>query len=205
MQAIYIILMIIILVIWIGPYALIGIAVVVVFALLTNRKSASNNEVANQYSNNKLSPQVKQFVPPYTPQSYFEISKQQCEKIQAVIDALMILKDVDKYKIINRVQSFHSKYLEKKAFYTSDLYSYILKAADERISTTKRDFVKRECEAVIRIVGLLKEGTSTDDVVRAVLPPKEDDVKDEIAVMDTEKIINEPDYKQPEDHKDNGW
>lgn len=175
MQAIYIILAIIILVIWLGPYAL-----------------------------NKPHTQVKQFVPPYTPQSYFEISKQQGEKIQAVIDALIILKAANAYKIINRLQHFYLKYLGKKVFYASDLYGYILRAADERISTTKRDFVKRECEAVIRIIGLLKEGTSTDDIVRAILPPKEDDVKDEIAVMDTEKI-NEPDYEQPEEQKDNGW
>ena len=42
-------------------------------------------------------------------------------------------KDVNIYKIINRLESFHSKYFEKNNIYISDLYDYILRAANERI------------------------------------------------------------------------
>ena len=125
----------------------------------------------------------------------------QGKKIQSVIDALMTLEDADMYKIINRLQSFHLKYLERNNIYESDLYDYILKTANERINFAKRNFVKRECGIMVQIITQLKEGISTDDIIRAILPPKEDVVEDEVAVTDAVKSIDD----QSNDQQDNGW
>ncbi len=212
MQVIYFILAIVILVIWLGPHVLI-ILVLWAIALVTKGRAEVNNNSANKSVDNKSNNiPIKEVNTTDVPKNYFEITKQQGEKIQAVIDALMALEDASKDQIINRLQSFHLKYWEKNNVYVSDLYDYILNAVNERIGTAKRDFVKRECSQVIQIITLLKEGTSTDDIVRAILSQKEDavnGVKDDAAVTDTKdsikESVNKQSIEQSDDQQDNGW
>ena len=54
---------------------------------------------------------------------------------------------------------------------------------------------------MVQIITQLKEGISTDDIIRAILPPKEDVVEDEVAVTDAVKSIDD----QSNDQQDNGW
>ena len=139
---------------------------------------SSNNEPASQASSSQNpTPERRDF---NILKNYFEISRQQSEEIQAVIDALMTLEDVDMYKIINRLQSFKHKYFEKNNIYVSDLYDYILRIANERINIAKRDFEKREYGIVIQIITQLKESISTNNIVRTILSPKDDVVNDVI-------------------------
>lgn len=199
MQVIYLILAVI-LIIWWWPYSLIIIIILVIIVLLSVY-SSSNNKPANQTSSSQNRTPARRDVSYHAPKSYLEVSQKQGKKIQSVIDALMTLEDADMYKIINRLQSFQLKYLERNNIYVSDLYDYILRSANERINTAKRDFVKRECRIVIQIITQLKEGVSTDDIIRTILPPKEDVVEDEVAVTDAVESIDE----QSDDQQDNGW
>ncbi len=199
MQVIYFILAVILL-IWWWPYSLIIIIILVIIVLLS-AYSSSNNKPANQTSSSQDRIPERRDVSYHAPQSYLEVSQKQSKKIQSVIDALMTLEDADMYKIINRLRSFHLKYLERNNIYVSDLYDYILRSANERINTAKRDFVKRECRIVIQIITQLKDGVSTDDIIRTILPPKEDVVEDEVAVTDAVESIDE----QSDDQQDNGW
>ena len=169
MQVIYFILAVILL-IWWWPYSLIIIIILVIIVLLS-AYSSSNNKPANQTSSSQDRIPERRDVSYHAPQSYLEVSQKQSKKIQSVIDALMTLEDADMYKIINRLRSFHLKYLERNNIYVSDLYDYILRSANERINTAKRDFVKRECRIVIQIITQLKDGVSTDDIIRTILTP----------------------------------
>ena len=153
--------------------------------------SSSNKKPTSQAASSLNRTPAKRDIYYHAPKNYFEIGRQQSEKIQTVIDTLMTLEDVEMYKIINLLQSFKFKYLEENN-YVSDLYDYILRTANERINTAKRDFAKREYEIVIQIIVQLKEGISTNDIVRAILPPKEDvvnDVKNEVALTSTVESI----------------
>ena len=172
-----------------------------IIIVLLSAYSSSNNKPANQTSSSQNRIPARRYVSYHTPKSYLEVSQMQGKKIQSVIDALMTLEDADMYKIINRLQSFHLKYLERNNIYESDLYDYILKTANERINFAKRNFVKRECGIMVQIITQLKEGISTDDIIRAILPPKEDVVEDEVAVTDAVKSIDD----QSNDQQDNGW
>lgn len=197
MQIIYFILAIVILAIWLGPYVLIVLVLWWIIALVTRKGTEVNNKSANKFDNNSPNnTSIKEANTTYFPKDYFEISQQQSKKIQSVINILKTTEASDTYKIIHRLNSLELSYWEQLSVYiSSDLYSHILKVTRERISSAKRDFVKRECEIVMQIVELLKENTSADDIVRAILPPKEDAVnvvKYEVVVADTEDSINEP-------------
>lgn len=89
------------------------------------------------------------------------------------------------------------------------MYDYILRAANERIGTAKRDFVKRECKQVIQIITQLQDGNSTDDIVRAILSPKWNKVRNEAVATDIEENSNEFDneqcHEQSDNRQDNGW
>ena len=138
---------------------------------------------------------------------HLEASRQQAKKIQSVIDTLMTMEDADMYIIINRLRSFHLEYLERKNIYVSDLYDYILKTANECINTAKQDFVKKECGIVIQIITQLKDGVSTDDIVRTILPPKANvcnDVKEEVVTTDSIDDINESANERSDDQQDKG-
>ncbi|MBP3355948.1 MAG: TerB N-terminal domain-containing protein [Rikenellaceae bacterium] len=210
MQIIYFILAIVILAIWLGPYVLIVLVLWWIIALVTRKGTEVNNKSANKFDNNSPNnTSIKEANTTYFPKDYFEISQQQSKKIQSVINILKTTEASDTYKIIHRLNSLELSYWEQRSVYiSSDLYSHILKVTRERIGSAKRDFVKRECEIVMQIVELLKENTSADDIVRAILPPKEDAVnvvKYEVVVADTEDSINEPAKGQSEYPQDNGW
>lgn len=159
------------------PYSLIIIIILVIIAVLSVY-SSSNNAPTSQASSNQNRTPAKRDIHYSIPKNYIKISRLQSEKIQTVINALMTLEDVDMYKIINRLQHFKHKYFEQNNIYVSDLYDYILRIANERINTAKRDFVKREYEIVIQIITQLKESISDDDIISAILPPKEDVIND---------------------------
>lgn len=215
MQIIYFILAIVLLVIWLGPYVLIILVLWGIIALVTKGRTEVNNKSANKFDNNSPNnTSIKEANTTYALKDYFEISQQQSEKIQFVINTLKTSVVSDTYNIIiHRLNSIELSYWERRSVYISfDLYSYILKVTRERIGSAKRDFVRRECEIVMQIVELLKEGVSADDIVRAILPPKEDvvnGVKGEVAVTDTDDSINEAaneqSMKRPDDQPDNGW
>lgn len=84
-----------------------------------------------------------------------------------------------------------------------------MRAANERIGTAKRDFVKRECKQVIQIITQLQDGNSTDDIVRAILSPKWNKVRNEAVATDIEENSNEFDneqcHEQSDNRQDNGW
>ena len=136
---------------WWWPYSLIIIIILVIIAVLSVY-SSSNNAPTSQASSSQNRTPAKRDIHYSIPKNYIKISRLQSEKIQAVINALMTLEDVDMYKIINRLQHFKHKYFEQNNIYVSDLYDYILRIANERINTAKRDFVKREYEIVIQII-----------------------------------------------------
>ncbi len=210
MQIIYFILAIVILAIWLGPYVLIVLVLWGIIALVTKKGTEVNNKSANKFDNNSPNnTSIKEANTNYFPKDYFEISQQQSKKIQSVINTLKTTEASDTYKIIHRLNSLELSYWGQRSVYiSSDLYSHILKVTRERIGSAKRDFVKRECEIVMQIVELLKENISADDIVRAILPPKEDAVnvvKYEVVVADAEDSINEHAKEQSEDPQDNGW
>ncbi len=210
MQVVYFILAIVLLAIWLGPSILIILVLWVIIALVSKGRTEVNNKSANKFDNNSPNnTSVKETNTTYVPKGYFEISQQQSEKIQSVINALKTSEASGTYKIIQRLNSLELNYWKRRSVYiSSDLYSYILKVTRERIGSAKRDFVKRECEIVMQIVELLKEGISADDIVRAILPPKEDvvnGVMGEIAVTDTDDSINESANMQSDNQQDNGW
>lgn len=161
---------------WWWPYSLIIIIILVIIAVLSVY-SSSNNAPTGQASSSQNRTPAKRDIHYHTPKNYFKISREQSEQIQAVIDVLMTLEDVDMNKIINLLQSFKHKYFENN-IYVSDLYDYILRIANERINTAKQDFVKSEYGIVIQIITQLKESISANDIVSAILPPKEDVVND---------------------------
>ncbi len=123
-----------------------------------------NNKSANKFDNNSPNnTSIKEANTTYIPKDYFEISQQQSEKIQSVINALKTSEASDIYKIIHQLNSLELNYWEQGLFYiSSDLYSYILKETRECIGSAKRDFVKKECESIMRIVEMLKDGSSID-------------------------------------------
>ena len=205
MQVVYFILAVI-LILWWWPYSLIIMIILVIIAMLSVY-SSSNKKPTSQAASSLNRTPAKRDIYYHAPKNYFEIGRQQSEKIQTVIDTLMTLEDVEMYKIINLLQSFKFKYLEENN-YVSDLYDYILRTANERINTAKRDFAKREYEIVIQIIVQLKEGISTNDIVRAILPPKEDvvnDVKNEVALTSTVESINESADMQSDNQQNKGW
>lgn len=206
MRIIYFILAIILLVIWLAPYILIGIAISILIVLLTNGKSASNNEPENQLLNSKsASNQTNNAVASYTSRDYFEVSEQQGKNLQSVIDALIVMNEYRIYKIINRLQSFYLDYWRKSGVYKSNLYDYILEAANERIGTAKRDFVKRECETVLQIVRLLKDEIPTVTIVRTVFPAKVNDVIEETATTENTDTTDDCIQTQSDDLQNNSW
>lgn len=202
----YFILAIILLVVWLAPYILIGIAISILIVLLTNGKSASNDEPENQLLNNKsASNQTNNAVASYTSKDYFEVSEQQGKKLQSVIDALIVMDEYYIYKIVNRLQSLYLDYWRKSSVYKSNLYDYILEAANERIGTAKRDFVKRECETVLQIVRLLKDEIATENIVRIVFPAKGNDVIEETAVTENTDTTDDFIQIQSDDLQNNSW
>ena len=126
MQFLYFILAIILLVVLLGPYILVGIAMLVIVVLWKITKSASMSESENiivsncaheeytSLSNEKNeSPNVE----------YFEISRRQEEKIKAVTDTLIAMDTHLGYKITNRILSFSINYWRyRKDVIFSDLY-----------------------------------------------------------------------------------
>lgn len=156
-----------------------------------NGNSISNNKSVNQSDNNRLnSTPIKNTVSFHTSKDYFEISQRQGKKLQSVIDTLTTFGDTMSYKIINRLCLFHIDYLKKNHISESDLFDYILKAANERIDTAKRNFVKKECEIVIQIVRLLKNGVKTEDIINSVFPTERVVNEKETIVIDSHAINN---------------
>lgn len=200
MPIIYFILVILIL--WLGPYVLIVIAILIVIGILTNIKPVSNNEQA-QESRIDESEKVptSNAVEPYSTQYYFEISKQQSEKLQALSNAMRGSEEPKKYKIINRLLSFQIAYWQKEDVCKCDLYDYILKAANERINTAKRDFVKKECKIVLQIVKLLKEGLATEHIVQTVFPKEMVAIKNAIETVDITEYSFPIQSEKPLDNK----
>lgn len=173
MQFLYFILAIILLVVLLGPYILVGIAMLVIVVLWKITKSASMSESENiivsncaheeytSLSNEKNeSPNVE----------YFEISRRQEEKIKAVTDALITMDTHLGYKITNRILSFSINYWRyRKDVIFSDLYDYLIEVAQKRCSSAKRNFVKRECSQVVQIIEMLKLEVPVDDIVCTIL------------------------------------
>lgn len=163
------------------PYFLIGLCIAisigVIFALFVKKEVNVDSKCQN-YNQNNLYDKYNSTSNVYP--NYFEISKQQGDKIQSFIEVALSSDITCKYNIINRIQLFHAQYWKKNNVYSTNLYDYILKTAGNRISTAKRDFVKRECTQVIQIITLLKNGTSNNDIVCTLLSSEKEQINNKI-------------------------
>lgn len=174
----YLIVAIFFLVIWLGPYVLGVIAIYVIASLWKMTKSASKSDVDNVISNH-LEP--KSIFDEQSSLSYiisenqsekneiFEKSKFQGEKIKSVTDALITMDAHLGYKMTKRMLSFVINYWNQwKGVQSTDLYDFVIEAAQERCRCAKRDFVKKECRQIVQIIELLKKEVPADDIIRIV-------------------------------------
>ena len=197
MQYLFFFLFIIFLVIELGPYILIILVLLAVIffvayrvttSRVTTPKRKSANNVATHEINNKSNKKTNITT---FPKDYISVSKLQSKNIHSVINILKNIKESKIYNVVHRLNSLELNYWKKQTVYlSSDIYSYIINTTNERINTTKRDIVKRECEIILQIITQLKEGISADDIVHTILPLKENEVKEEVTIIKSEGSTN---------------
>ena len=171
MQITYFLSTIIILISWFIHYILIIITILTIIGLFIYIKTKTDKptlqKLPKRYS--KGSTPTSKTINQYSIKHFYYISKNQNETIQKIIDTLEKSETLEKYKIANRLQAFCLTYWQKKSLaYELDLYDYIFNASKERIKTAQRDFVKRECETVMQIIQLLKDGISVDCIIQKI-------------------------------------
>ena len=171
MQITYFLSTIIILISWFIHYILIIITILTIIGLFIYIKTKTDKptlqKLPKRYS--KGSTPTSKTINQYSIKHFYYISKNQNETIQKIIDTLEKSETLEKYNIANRLQAFCLTYWQKKSLaYELDLYDYIFNASKERIKTAQRDFVKRECETVMQIIQLLKDGISVDCIIQKI-------------------------------------
>lgn len=130
-------------------------------------------------------------------------SKQLEEQIQELIDLLKELKDPIKNKIVYHLQSFYIEYKQKNIQNKKhDLYEYFSFVVNNNIQTEKNHITTKERETILRIIKLLKAGTTSKDIIYSVF--QEESIKlsnittinDQAKYLNLKTNINECDEKQ---------
>ena len=109
------------------------------------------------------------------------------EETQELTSPQNLMDDLTVYKVALRLLSYNADFSKSKNAGNLDLYDYILKVANECINTAKRDYVKRECRIITKIIQLLKEDAGCEDILHAVFPMIGQIAKESIA-KDIEEI-----------------
>lgn len=157
------------LVVWIGPYILVIVIVGIVIALL---RYAFNQDVGNK----EISLKDTKIVPPTKLKTtevkaaekstdVRDIVEQQINLLNKFPDIAINSGNLHLLKVSQRLSRIQIEYYKSNNLYKTDLFSFIEKYAKERISTSKRSDVVKECESIIEIISCIKSGMIIEDIV----------------------------------------
>ena len=184
MRLFYFILSIVVIIGWLFPYLITGVVIYIMIVLWKIVKSALQKRTKKHQSNVVASRRIlDEKATIFNPNNWksislrehYERNRLQERHLMSVSNTLTSKNAHLGHKIKMRILSFSINYWNRwKGIQSPDLYDYIANAAIERGTSAKRDFVKRECRLVEKIVEQLKSEVPIDEIVRIVIADTEE-------------------------------
>lgn len=170
----------------IWPFAIAPLIIFAIFALFLNYFSVFNNKSIKHSQNaNVCSAQTKE----KSTQTY----EKQIERYLSLIIYLSSLDDLATSKLVKRLNYYYHSFV-KKQHKTNDfslyLYDYILISARKLYSASRKITVQKDCKSTIRIVFLLKQEKTNEEIAYAINHTKVNNTtRTKYAIQDSKSTI----------------